>query len=171
MSSDNRPVCLLDVDGVINTSRPGWGGAPRKTRIDRLTIRWAPKMVTRIYNLHHAGTIEARWCSTWCGYPDELAILGRILGLDLAAAFGDRPASKTWGDLKVEAALGVLAAGRRLVWADDEEVAAARILFPEVAAAEADGRALLLAPRSTRGLQPEDLDAVEVFAAAPMAAQ
>lgn len=161
--TDNRSVWLLDVDGVLNANKPGWGAAPRKTNVAGLTIRWAPALVTRIYNLNHAGTVDIRWCTTWCGYPDQLGTLGRLLHLDLASAFGDRPMSKTWADLKVEAALQVLAEGRPLIWTDDDEVDAGRLLFPELAAAEADGGALLISPRSNRGLQPEDLDRIEAF--------
>lgn len=165
------PVWLLDVDGVLNASKPGWGGPPRKTSVAGLTIRWAPPLVARICALHDAGAVEVRWSTTWCGYPDQLADLGALFRLDLESAFGDRPMSKTWADLKVEAALSVLAEGRRLVWTDDDEVDAARRLFPELAAAEAAGIALLIAPRSNRGLQPEDLDLIETFAADVSAAK
>lgn len=109
------PVWLLDVDGVLNASKPGWGGPPRKTNVAGLTIRWAPPLVARIRTLHASGVVEVRWSTTWCGYPDQLADLGTLFHLDLESAFGDRPMSKTWADLKVEAAMGVLTEGRRLV--------------------------------------------------------
>lgn len=157
------PIWLLDIDGVLNANKPGWGAAPRKTNVAGLTIRWAPQLITRIYNLNHAGTVDIRWSTTWCGYPDQLGTLARLLHLDLESAFGDRPMNKTWGDLKLEAALHVLEQGRRLIWTDDDEVDAARNLYPQLAAAERDGQALLIAPRSNRGLQPEDLDAIEAF--------
>jgi hypothetical protein len=160
-----RPIWLLDIDGVINTLKPGWGAAPRKTSCAGFVIRWAPELVTRICSLHHSGAVDIRWSSTWCGYPDQLAALQRTFGLTLDAAFSDRPMSKTWGDLKAEAALAVLTEGRRLVWTDDDEIGAARRLFPALAAAEADGQALLIAPCSNRGLQPEHLDLIEAFAA------
>ncbi|GAB7036225.1 MULTISPECIES: hypothetical protein [Catenuloplanes] len=53
--------------------------------------------------------------------------------------------------------------GRRLIWTDDEA------LPPPGAARDAltaDGRAMLVAPDSRRGLQPADLDAIEAFAGA-----
>jgi hypothetical protein len=165
--SDEPPIWLLDIDGVINANKPGWSAAPRKTNCAGLTIRWAPKLITRIFNLHHTGTVDVRWSSTWCGYPDQLAELQFRLGLHLKPAFGDRAASKTWGDEKVEAALEVLREGRRLVWTDDDEVDAGRELFPLLARAEKGGRALLIAPQSNRGLQPEHLDAIEAFSGHP----
>lgn len=45
------PVWLLDVDGVINANRPGWGAPPRSSRVwsdtDRMSylIRWAPALL------------------------------------------------------------------------------------------------------------------------------
>lgn len=157
------PIWLLDIDGVVNANKPGWGGPPHRISCAGLVIRWAPAMLRRIRMIHHDCAAQIRWASTWCGFPDQLTRLQLELQLDFPSAFGDRPVSKTWGDLKVEAALAVLAAGRRLVWTDDDEVAAARTLFPVLAQAEADGRALLIAPRSNRGLQPAHLDLIEAF--------
>lgn len=157
------PVLLLDVDGVVNAMRPPWDDVER-TKCHGLTIRWAPAAVDRLRAMHDAGLVEVRWCTTWCGFPDQLAALGDVLGLDLMSAFGRRPASKTWGDLKVEAAIAVLAEGRQLVWVDDGEVDAGRRLFPAVAEGEADGRALLVQPESLHGLTSEHLDEIEAFA-------
>lgn len=156
------PILLLDVDGVLNAMRPPWDDTDR-TKCHGLTIRWAPAAVARLRALHNTGLVEARWCTTWCGFPDQLADLQDVLELKLVSAFGKRPASKTWGDLKVEAAIAVLAEGRRLVWVDDGEVDAGRRLFPAVAAGEAAGRALLVQPESLYGLTAEHLDEIEVF--------
>ncbi len=162
MTGDTRPVWLLDVDGVVNALNPGWGDTAR-AKCAGLTIRWAPDMVARIRALHASGLVEVRWSTTWCGFPDQLAALGALLDMHFESAFTRRPIPKTWADLKAEAAHMVLAEGRRLVWADDSEVGAARQLYPMVAAAEADGRALLVQPDSRSGLQPEHLDAIEAF--------
>jgi hypothetical protein len=158
----NPPLWLLDIDGVINANKPGWSAAPQRVHCGGFLIRWAPALISRIRTLHHAGH-DIRWASSWCGYPDDLAALTDRLGLSLDPAFGDRPPSKTWGDLKADAALAALAEGRPLIWTDDDEVDPARTMFPELAAAEQDGRALLIAPRSNRGLQPADLDRIEAF--------
>jgi hypothetical protein len=157
------PVMLLDVDGVLNghPRHAGWN-APA-VRLPVGPVYYEPAAVDRIRTLHDSGAVEARWCTTWCDYPDQLARLARLLGLDLPMAFGDRPDDKTWGDLKLEAALAVLEEGRPLIWADDEEAAAARRLFPAIARAERLGHALLVTPVSERGLQPGDLDRIEAF--------
>lgn len=165
-----KPVWLLDIDGPVNANRPGWGAAPRKATCAGLTIRWAPALIVRIHELRRAGLVDIRWCSTWCGYPGQLAELERVVGLRLESAIGDRSLSRTWADLKVEAVENALAAGHRVVWTDDDEVAAARALRPEIATAEADGRALLIQPKSNRGLQPADLDEIEAFCAAEVTA-
>lgn len=164
-SVTDRPVWLLDIDGVLNAPKPGWGAAPRKTICAGFTIRWAPALLDRIRDLHRRGIVEVRWSSTWCGDPDDLADLQRVFRLDLECAFTDRPMSKTWAELKAEAAVAVLAGGRRLVWTDDAEVDIASDFYPQLAAAVTGGRALLIAPRSNRGLQPDDLDRIEAFAA------
>lgn len=165
--STEPPVWLLDIDGVINANRPGWGGPPRRIRCAGFTIRWAPALVDRIRELHRVGQHEIRWASTWCGFPEQLDELSRHLGLRFESAFGDRPAAKTWGDMKAEAALDVLRSGRRLIWTDDDEVEAGRQLFSLLARAESDGRALLIAPRSNRGLQPRDLARIAQFPFVP----
>jgi hypothetical protein len=157
------PVLLLDVDGVINGHPDHAGWQSPAVRLPVGPVYYEPAAVDRIRRLHTAGHAEIRWATTWCGYPDELARLGRLLELDLPSAFGDRPDHKTWGDLKLEAALAVLDDGRPLIWVDDEEAAAARQLFPAIARAERLGRALLVTPVSEHGLRPHHLDSIEVF--------
>src|SRR3954468_11461291 len=70
------PVWLLDVDGVINVRRPGWGAPPfhdvAYTGDIGWRLRWAPALTARIRRLHREGVAEVRWCSTWCSWPDEL---------------------------------------------------------------------------------------------------
>lgn len=167
--TDVPPVLLLDVDGVLNAFEPAWPDF-RRARVGGLTIRWASALAARLAGLHASGVVEARWCTTWCGYPDLLAEFGALLGLHLESAFQDRPQHLTWAELKVKAALAVLAEGRRLVWADDCEVGAGRDLFPALAEAEADGRALLVQPESRYGLTPAGVDAIEAFARTPVEA-
>jgi hypothetical protein len=162
--SDRPPIWLLDIDGVINANKPGWHAPPRRIRCAGFTIRWAPALITRIRELHRVGNHEIRWASTWCGYPEQLDELSRHLGLQFERAFTDRGMSKTWAEMKAEAAVAVLAEGRRLIWTDDDEVPIAPGFYASIAEAERDGRALLIAPRSNRGLQPSDLDRIAEFA-------
>jgi hypothetical protein len=70
------PVWLLDVDGVINASKPGWGGPPVSRRIwangKHLVVRREPALIARIRELINARAVEVRWCSTWCPWADQL---------------------------------------------------------------------------------------------------
>ena len=154
------PVWLLDVDGVINVRRPGWGAAPfhgvAYTGDIGWRLRWAPALTARIRRLHRDGVLEVRWCSTWCSWPDELARVLRMPGIDLA--FGDVVDTSA---AKLGAAHEVLHSGRRLVWTDDVEVPLGGLLFDELTA---DGRALLIRPDPRSGLTPAHLAAIEAFA-------
>lgn len=157
-------VLLLDVDGVLNghPRRCGWGRPPRREKLG-FPVYYEPQVADRLRDLHGSGAVEIRWCTTWCGVPQALDQLSRVLDLPFKPAFGDRPISKTWGDLKVEAALKVLDDGDRLIWVDDEETSAGRQLYPAIARAEREGRALLVEPVSELGLQPEHFQAIAAF--------
>lgn len=158
------PVLLLDVDGVINghPRRCGWDGPPHRLKVG-MPVYYEAQVIDRLRELHNTGAVAIRWCTTWCGIPRALDQLSTQLDLPFTPAFGDRPMSKTWGDMKVEAVLAVLSEGRRAIWADDEEATAGRRLFPTIAKAEADGRLLLVEPDSNLGLRPEHFDAIEAF--------
>jgi hypothetical protein len=160
-------VLLLDVDGVLNTFHDSWGAPLVRTHCAGQPIRYAPAMFERLRGIVNAGLVEVRWSTTWCGIRPQLAAMTDLLGIDATPAFGPhRPMAKTWGDLKLDAALAALGEGRRIVWADDdEEAAAGRRLCPKIAEAERDRRALLICPVSEYGLQPEHLDEIEAFAA------
>jgi hypothetical protein len=160
-------LLLLDVDGVINAfGKPGWGAAPRKTKIGECTIRWAPRLVFSLKSLQRAGLIEMWWSTTWCGDELALKLLEARLGLQLPRAFTERPPHKTWGDMKAGAALDALNAGRRVAWADDTEVRGAWYLFPRFESEERQGSILPLIPHPNRGLQPDHVQAIEGFARA-----
>ncbi|WP_238010122.1 hypothetical protein KZZ52_19980 [Dactylosporangium sp. AC04546] len=160
------PVWLLDVDGVINVKQPAWHAKPwTGTACDarlEYRMRWAPQLTTRIRQLHRAGVVEVRWCTTWCAYADQLERLFRLPVLD--RAFTDDLDGDDVPPVKLAAARAVLAEGRRLVWTDDAEVPEPGPLFDELAAG---GRALLIRPDARRGLTPADVDAIEAFSAAP----
>lgn len=152
---------LLDVDGVLNASRPGWGAAPRRgiavAGAEPWTIRWAPALMRRIRTIHTAGQVEIVWCTTWCPWADQIE---RLLGLPaLGRAWNDeelfgRPALEA----KRDAARRALAEGRRLIWTDDDAIPRGPYRVG------LDG-ALLIEPDPRKGLQPEDLDRIEAFVA------
>jgi hypothetical protein len=162
-----RPVWLLDVDGVINTIKPGWGAAPRKSLVwsgadnTSYVLRWSPLLVDRIRALHDGGRVEVRWCTTWCPEAERLESLWRLPTLARALDADPMPRGPQCWPLKLAAARQVLAEGRRLIWTDDEALPAPG---PERDELTTDGRALLIAPRANRGLQPADLHLIEKFA-------
>lgn len=162
------PVWLLDVDGVVNVARPGWGGPPRRSLVWAdseavgYQVRWAPPLTDRIRALHHAGVVEVRWCTTWCPEAGKLERLWRLPPLVRSLDADPMPRGSGCWPLKLAAARAVLAAGRRLVWTDDEALPATG---PDRDTLTADGRVLLIAPRPSRGLQPPDLDRIAAFAA------
>ncbi|GGK97582.1 hypothetical protein GCM10010126_66270 [Planomonospora parontospora] len=159
---------LLDVDGVINASRPGWGAAPRSgtaySGSNAYRMRWAPALLDRIRALHRAGDVEICWCSTWCADVDQLE---RLFALPrLARAWSGHLSASAAAAAKLAAARDVLARGRRLIWTDDVEVPESGPVHDELTRG---GRALLIAPSPGRGLQPEHMDAIEAFISTPAA--
>jgi len=163
-----KPVWLLDVDGVVNTTRPGWGGPPRRTSVwsgaDKTSyvIRWAPALIDRIRDLHLAGAVEVRWCTTWCPEAERLERLWGLPPLVRTLDAEPMPRGSDCWPLKLAAARYVLASGHRLIWTDDEALPEPGPVREELTAG---GRALLIAPRANRGLQPEELDHIARFAA------
>lgn len=153
------PVWLLDVDGVINAGRAGWGRAPVAKQVycpslrQSFRIRWEPALLERIKAMHALGVAEVRWCTTWAPDATELEAALRmphlepcwtthINGLEASAA-------------KLARASAVLAEGRRLIWTDDREVPLeGEYPYDEMTA---DGRALLIRPNAQKGLRPEHL--------------
>lgn len=156
----NRPVWLLDVDGVLNATRPGWGAAPRNGTAygggHPYQVRWAPALITRIRALRDSVTL--RWCTTWCADADQIERLFTLPRLERAwtdpISHTEAPAAK------LAAARTVLAQGHRLIWTDDDAVPTSGPIHDELVAT---GRALLIAPLPTRGLQPDHLDTIETF--------
>ncbi|WP_435204296.1 hypothetical protein [Micromonospora sp. bgisy143] len=164
-----RPVWLLDVDGVINANRPGWGGPPRKSQVwsdtDQVSyvVRWAPALIDRIRSLRASGIMDIRWCTTWCLDARRLEYLWHLPPLPRAITADPMPRGPACWPLKLAAARAVLAQGRKLVWTDDEALPPPG---PPRDQLTAGGQALLIAPNSNHGLQPDDLDRIESFVAA-----
>lgn len=162
-----RPVWLLDVDGVINALRAGHPDEPTVAPVwnshdqRHYTIRWSRTVVDRVRAIHDSGTVEIRWCTTWCGDTEALET---VLGLPtFEPCWTDNRNGWAGSAAKLAAARQVLADDRRLIWTDDNEVPEPDDpLFGELTAA---GRALLIRPDKWFGLLSGDLDAIEAFAA------
>lgn len=165
------PIWLLDVDGPINATRPGWGGAPHATRVfaDReYKLRWSPELLRRIRRAREAGAVELWWATTWCPWAALLEAAWKLPPLPRALTDKECAGTPSQVDAaKLAAARAVLALGRRLIWTDDTAVPRFGPLYDELTAG---GRALLIAPSAKTGLQPDDMDRIEKFAGYPKAA-
>src|SRR5687768_389378 len=104
------PIWLLDVDGVINASRPGWGAAPRTGYAyagrSEFKIRWAPALLQRIRKLHSEGLVEIQWCTTWCAFADQLERLFKLP--PLGRAFTEEINGRAAAAAKLSSAWSVL---------------------------------------------------------------
>jgi hypothetical protein len=162
------PVWLLDVDGVLNADRPGWGDPPGQgtARFEGHTfrMRWTPRLIVHLARLHQDQVVEFRWATTWVDEIEQIESLFRLPGFRLAfSGLPAGPQGKVPG-LKGKAALQVVETERRpLIWTDDDAIPLGGPLRRRL---NASGQPLLLiAPDPTRGLQPADLDAVTDFLA------
>ena len=153
------PVWLLDVDGVINANRAGWGGPPTSRSIVAFDSSWrmrfSPDLIAAIRDL--SAVVEIRWATTWAGHIPDLS---RVFALpELPPAFPmpeGHPTQATIAPLKLAAALAVVESGRRLIWTDDDAIPEDG---PDRERLDAAG-ALLIAPKPSRGLRPEHLDTI-----------
>jgi hypothetical protein len=159
-----RPVWLLDVDGVLNATRPGWGGPPARRLVPaggiHYPLTWAPALMTRLTRIHHGGSVEIRWSTTWV---DEIAGVEAALRLPAFPVAFTGPTPGTGAvEAKEQAALDVVEAeGRPLVWTDDAAIPPDGPVRDRLAASGLPQ--LLIAPDPRVGLQPDDLDAIAAF--------
>lgn len=187
MADDDKPVWLLDVDGVINAStampdtdvwpqwRTGWAAAVGSS----WPITWAPPVVDAINRLFLAGRADIRWLTTWLDEANDS--LGRLVGLPELpvvprfnkAGAGGGPhgflgvragATDRWWKLAAARRLLDPQPHRPLVWTDDDLVweADARVW-----AEQRQGPTLLVAPATDVGLTAEHLTAIDEFCADP----
>lgn len=161
MATEERPVWLLDVDGVINANRAGWSRAPRRADVydgyRMWRLHWEPRVIDFIRTTADAGTVEVTWCSTWVPHARELERLWNLP--ELAVAWTDPSiVDEAVGPAKHEAVRRVLAEGRRLIWTDDVQVPLPRTELHEELTA--GGRALLIRPATSRGLRLEHVEQI-----------
>lgn len=148
---------LLDVDGVLNASRAGWSRAPRKgyayAEGTAWKMQWEPEVMAKLRALNNNPSVRVLWATTWVGHTDQLEKLFRLPALLSAGA-----TSMSHLD-KLAAAMEVLHSGDKLVWIDDEAIPPTGKIYDWVA----EDKALLLSPKSSRGLRPEDFDKIDAF--------
>jgi hypothetical protein len=174
MSDTDRPVWLLDIDGVINacTKNPdrsvwpadAWVRPEAKGHRRVWPILAATPVVEFIRQVHEAGRAEIRWHTTW----QEMAVnLGAALDLPRFPV-QDAPEFLSWdlgraaGWWKLPAAERVLRdEGRTLVWTDDD------ITWSLGRRGSDDlrelGPVLLVSPSELTGLTPKHLRHIDDF--------
>ena len=167
-STDQVPILLLDVDGVLNAPRmdlpPGW----ERGRFNGFVLSWNPTVTARLRALHDAGRVEIQWLTTWTQDADRLLAepMGLPRGLRVHARNGvgptgySGPLGETSGWWKLAVARDVASASpeRRIVWIDDDLAARADDVEEWLAANE---QVLAIAPATLIGLTHEQLDQVE----------
>jgi hypothetical protein len=166
-----RPLWLLDIDGVVNALARGplprtW---PEGEWVERLVITDIPDrgvmtlpilaarpVLDFIADVHASGRAEIRWHSTWrtAAITSFAPALGLPMSIPMTVApeWSKRPVTQWW---KLGAAERAVAAGRRLVWTDDD----LRVYRSETQHLAQAG-ALLLAPYGDLGLTPEELERI-----------
>ncbi len=161
---DPRAVWLLDVDGVLNTSRNAWSEAPYHADVvyrrmqATFRLHWSPSLLRTVHRVRDEGLVELVWCTTWCAESDSLDRVFRFPRLKRAFEAYTKSQVDAWS-YKTAAADQVLAAGRPLIWTDDE-IPAEGPLRDRLAAAGA----LVIAPKPRRGLTRADLAEIEAYA-------
>ncbi len=166
--TDPRPVWLLDVDGVVNTSRNAWSEAPHNAMVTwtggqgvgpvGYKFHWSPTLLRRIHRVRADGLVELVWCTTWCAEAQRLEAIFKLPRLKRAFDCYTKSQMDAW-NYKVGAADQVLAAGRRLIWTDDDIPT-----FGPLRDRFTRDDALLITTVARRGLTPEHMNEIEAFA-------
>lgn len=117
----DRPIWLLDVDGVLNAfdeTRPvlgDWGDWQTFTS-NGFPIRYSPAMTARIRALHNNELVEIRWLTTWGAMANTHL---KPLSLPQLVVAGEVPiVERGWWKLPV--AQELFAQGNSIIWTDDD---------------------------------------------------
>lgn len=162
--STHKPVWLLDFDGVVNVigrKVPRWPGPIGKATAQGFPLRWAPALVDAINDIHAAGLAEVRWATTWLE-GGAVAEVEKAVGIGPFSPAYSRRFSRVHDEEKVDAARAVLASGRRLVWTDDAVIPSRRVDVAGLLGSN-DGSYLTVRPPETRGLSPDNINAIVEF--------
>ncbi len=172
--ADQRPLWLLDIDGVVNAlgvtvpdvwRRRDWVRRIIVTEIPERGTMTLPILAARpvldfIRSVHQRGTVEIRWHSTWrtaavTAFAPALG-LPMTIPISVAPEWSDPPSVGWW---KLPTAQRAIATGRRLVWTDDD----LRVFRAETADLAVRADALLIGPAGQTGLTPRHLERIAAF--------
>ncbi|MEX5718573.1 HAD domain-containing protein [Geodermatophilus maliterrae] len=169
-STRDRPILLLDVDGVLNAARrelrEGW----ERGVFNGFVLSWDPTVTARLRELHESGRVEIQWLTTWTTDADRLlaAPMGLPRGLKTHARADTAPTgflasldgASGWWKLALAREVAESEPDRRIVWIDDD--------LAEQAADTGDWLAahphvLVVAPDRAVGLTHAQLDEIEAW--------
>ena len=169
-STRDRPILLLDVDGVLNAPRrelrEGW----ERGVFNGFVLSWDPSVTARLRELHESGRVEIQWLTTWTTDADRLLAepMGLPRGLVTHARADTAPTGflgPLWGEsgwwkLAMAREVAESEPDRRIVWIDDDLAEQAADTGEWLAA---HPHVLVVAPDLRRGLTHEQLDAIEAW--------
>jgi len=169
-SSGDRPILLLDVDGVLNAASlhlpEGW----RRGTFNGYVLSWDPTITARLRELHESGRVEIQWLTTWTTDADRLLAEPMELprGLKTHARADTAPTGflgplagrSGWWKLDAARAVAETEPDRRIVWIDDDLAQQAADTGEWLAA---HPHVLVVAPELYVGLTHEQLDEIEAW--------
>ncbi|MGY1690333.1 HAD domain-containing protein [Geodermatophilus sp. SYSU D01105] len=169
-ATDDVPILLLDVDGVLNAAcvdlPEGW----QRGTFNGFVLSWDPTITARLRDLHESGRVEIQWLTTWAANADELLAepMGLPRGLRVHARedaaptgfLGPLGGASGWWKLDAARAVAEAEPDRRIVWVDDDLAQQADETGEWLAA---HPHVLVVAPDLWRGLTHDQLDEVEAW--------
>jgi len=161
----NKPIWLLDVDGVLNALDKRSKDWPHyETPVCRgYVIRYAPALIERMDALVAADKVEIVWLTTWWDNIIHLPFTNwhgyRVANTeDEYNAFRKFSGSYDWWKRPV--AQRLYTPGQKMIWTDDDlafdrvSVEWVKSVYPDV---------LGISPNTNHGLTPAHLDTIEAF--------
>jgi len=161
MTTVEKPLLLLDVDGVLNglvmKLPAGW----ETGMFNGYRICWDPSVVSRLRALHDEGRVEIQWLTTWCEDADRL--LAEPMGLPRGLVTHSEHRTERlpgWWKLHHAREIAESDPDRRIVWIDDDHGPYDREAHGWV---QAHPNVLAVRPDFRTGLTHAELDAMEAW--------
>ena len=168
--TNDVPILLLDVDGVLNAARRDLPDGWRRGVFNGFVLSWDPTITARLRDLHDSGRVEIQWLTTWLGDADRLLAdpMGLPRGLKTHGRADAAPTGflgglvglSDWWKLAVARAVAEAEPDRRIIWIDDDLAEQAADTGEWLAA---HPHVLVVAPDLYAGLTHEQLDEIEAW--------
>ena len=169
-STEDRPILLLDVDGILNAPRRELPEGRERGWFNGFLLSWDPIVTARLRELHESGRVEIQWLTTWATDADRLLAepMGLPRGLrtytraDVAPTgfLGALRGASGWWKLAAAQEAAAAEPDRRIVWIDDDLAEQAADTGDWLAA---NPHVLVIAPELFVGLTHEQLDVIEAW--------